>query len=40
VAAHQTIGPVLGVHDARGLAAGALLAAIVAIGVPRMAGPR
>jgi hypothetical protein len=40
VAAHQAIGPVLGDHDARGLAIGALLAAVVAVGVPRMAGPR
>ena len=40
IASHQAIAPVLGEHDARGLAAGAVLAAIVAVGVPRMAGPR
>jgi hypothetical protein len=40
IAAHQAIAPVLGAHDARGLAAGAVLAAVVAVGVPRMAGSR
>jgi hypothetical protein len=40
IAAHQAIGRVLGQHDARGLAIGALLAAVAAVGVPRMAGSR
>jgi hypothetical protein len=40
LAAHQAIGRVLGHHDARGLAAGALLAAAAAVAVPRMAGSR
>jgi hypothetical protein len=40
LAAHQAIGRVLGGHDARGLAAGGLLAAVAAVTVPRMAGSR
>jgi hypothetical protein len=40
IASHQAIGQVLGVHDARGLAAGALLAAAAAVAVPRMAASR
>jgi hypothetical protein len=40
LAAHQAIGRVLGGHDARGLAAGALLAAVAAVAVPRMAASR
>jgi hypothetical protein len=40
LAAHQAIGRVLGGHDARGLAAGGLLAAVAAVAVPRMAGSR
>jgi hypothetical protein len=40
IASHQAIGRVLGEPDARGLAVAAVLAAIVAIGVPRMAGSR
>jgi eukaryotic-like serine/threonine-protein kinase len=40
IAAHQAIGRVLEEQDARGLAAGAVLAAVVAVGVPRMAGSR
>ena len=40
VASHQAIGRVLGHQDARGLAAGALLAAVAAVAVPRMAGSR
>jgi hypothetical protein len=40
IASHQAIGRVLGDHDARGLAAGAVLAAVAAVGVPRMAGSR
>jgi eukaryotic-like serine/threonine-protein kinase len=38
IASHQAIGRVLGETGARGLAAGAVLAAIVAVAVPRMAG--
>jgi hypothetical protein len=40
IASHQAIGRVLGAQDARGLAAGALLAAVAAVAVPRMAGSR
>jgi hypothetical protein len=40
LAAHQAIGRVLDHQDARGLAAGALLAAVAAVAVPRMAGSR
>jgi hypothetical protein len=40
LAAHQAIGRVLDQQDARGLAAGALLAAVAAVAVPRMAGSR
>jgi hypothetical protein len=40
IASHQAIGRVLGEHDARGLAAGALLAAVAAVAVPRMAASR
>ncbi|MEA2467137.1 MAG: eukaryotic-like serine/threonine-protein kinase [Thermoleophilaceae bacterium] len=40
IAAHEAIGRVLGAVDARGLAAGAVLAAVVAVAVPRMAGSR
>jgi hypothetical protein len=40
IASHQAIGRVLGEVDARGLAAGAVLAAVVAVVVPRMAGSR
>jgi hypothetical protein len=40
LATHQAIGRVLDHQDARGLAAGALLAAAAAVAVPRMAGSR
>jgi hypothetical protein len=40
LASHQAIGRVLGSTDPRGLAAGALLAAVAAVAVPRMAGSR
>jgi hypothetical protein len=40
IASHQAIGRVLGDQDVRGLAAAAVLAAVVAVGVPRMAGSR
>jgi eukaryotic-like serine/threonine-protein kinase len=40
IASHQAIGRVLDHQDARGLAAGALLAAVAAVAVPRMAGSR
>jgi hypothetical protein len=40
LAAHQAIGRVLDHQDARGLAAGALLAAVAAVAVPRMAPSR
>jgi eukaryotic-like serine/threonine-protein kinase len=40
IAAHQAMVPLLGDHDPRGLGVAAVLAAAVAVGVPRMAGPR